>query len=177
MARTRRARRPPHQTFQCHSWLAGWCKHYHDPGDLRTDQPAIVVAYRDGALVLALPLVVRRRFGVRMLKWTGMPVSQYGDVLAEEHPAARHLIEAAIQFAVNRTRPDLVLLRKVRSDAVIAPVIEMLGARILLEAEAPYIDLAAWSDGEGHLRTLSAKARKQRRRRRRRLEDLVAGIG
>ncbi len=50
----------PHQIFQCHSWLASWCAHYHDPGNLGTDQPAIVVAYRDAALILALPLIVRR---------------------------------------------------------------------------------------------------------------------
>ena len=161
-----------HQCFQSFAWNRHWCTHYLDrrPGDAR--RLAIVTARLDGQLILVCPLAECRHGGLVHLHWMGAPVSQYGDALLSDHPAAPDLLRDGLEFAARITGADLLDLRKVRADSAAAPVLETLGARTLNKEPAPYMDLASAEDFESYAERFSARSRKQRRRRRRRLDEL-----
>ncbi len=97
-----------HQLFLSFNWLWHWCNHYLVPD--RTTRLSIVIARRDGRLVMVWPLVTERSRGLTMLSWMGDPVSQYGDVLIDDAPdadcpPARGLGVHPGQFACRRRSP------------------------------------------------------------------------
>ena len=53
--------------FLLHAWLLEWWRHYGADSEL-----AVQVAYRGGRLVGALPMCVRRRYGLRVLSFVGL---------------------------------------------------------------------------------------------------------
>ena len=160
----------PEQVFQTFAWNWHWSRHYLACGRFKGGpRPAIVAGRREGRLVLLMPLVVERVAGLRQLAWMGEPVSQYGDVLALPAVADVATLAAAWRFAVAATRADLAKLRKVRADAVVAPLLAHLGAPVTATEEAPYLDFSRASDCATYAATLSAKGRKNRRRNMRRL--------
>ena len=162
----------PHQLFQSHSWLQHWCRHYHQRGSNGGQRLAIVIARQHGRLCLILPLLVVQNAGVKILHWMGLPASQYGDAIISDLALQSDLTVAAINFAVRETRADMLWLRKVRDDAAISPVLQKIGADVVCESSAPFIDLSSYSNADDYMRRFSSNARKQRRRRRRRLEEL-----
>ena len=101
----------------------------------------------------------------------GEPVSQYGDVLAEDLPDGRRLMRQAWRFIATRLGADAVCLRKVRADAAVAPLLRELGMQQTAAAEAPYLDLASAPDFAGYELRYTGKARKNRRRLARRLAE------
>ena len=101
----------------------------------------------------------------------GEPVSQYGDVLAEDLPDGLRLMRQAWRFIAARLGADVVCLRKVRADAAVAPLLRELGMRQTDAAEAPYLDLASAPDFAGYELRYTGKARKNRRRLARRLAE------
>ena len=132
-------------------------------------QLAIVTARRDGRLVMVWPLVETRRFGLRCLSWLGEPVAQYGDVVLDPNEQALETLEAAFAYIRDEIRPDTLRLRKVRSDAVIAPFLATLGISPAEMVEAPCVTLAG--DGSPFEDRQNGKAKKNRRRLMRRLEE------
>lgn len=79
--------------FSGHGWLSAWWAHYGDAGQ----RLRVVWVRRDGELVAAAPLLLRRRWGLRVLAAIGEGQSDYGDVLLHERwpgPAAERLAAA-----------------------------------------------------------------------------------
>lgn len=132
---------------------------------------AIVTGRLGGRLVLVAPFMVHRNLGLRQLVWAGEPVAQYGDILLHPELDGEAAGRAAVSFAIDTVRPDLVRLRNVRCDAAIRPALENLGARVCDTQAAPFLDLASAADSEAFEERYSSKRRRNRRRLRRRLES------
>lgn len=157
--------------FQSFEWIRAWLTTYlADPGD-QAQTAAIVIVRTDRQLRLACPLAVKRVLGLRCLTWLGEPASQYGDILSDGTPASDALIDAALAYAIERTRPDLVHLRKVRDDAAILPWLNAQAAGATAHDAAPCLDLHEATSFDDYCKRYSAKARKNRRRLRRRLAE------
>jgi len=161
----------PHQVFQTFGWMWHWANHFLADGQGSDTALRLVTLRQDGRLVLVWPLVEERRLTLRRLCWAGEPVSQYGDVLVEDGPETGELLRTAWREILVRLRPDVVCLRKVRADAVVAPLMAEIGARALERATAPYLDLSSAPTFEAYEQRYSAKARRNRRRLLRRLEE------
>lgn len=157
--------------FQTFNWLWHWANHFlpalGEPGP----ELAIVTAYAEGRLVMVWPLVRERVGPVTQLSWMGDPVSQYGDVLIDDLPDAADLLRAAWDFVTCRTGASVVLLRKVRADSVIAPLLSETGATVTAELSAPYLDLASAPSFAEYEKRYSGNARRNRGRQRRRLAE------
>src|SRR5712691_6907117 len=156
----------PCQIFQTFNWLWHWANHYLDGGTELT----VVTGRRDGRLAIVWPLVATRVAGVNQLSWMGEPVSQYGDVLVEEGPDTPDWLRRSWAY-VKLLGADIVHLRKVRSDAVISPLLAEAGAISTDSATAPCLDLASAKDFETYKQRYSAKKRSRRRRHLRRLQE------
>ncbi len=162
----------PEQVFQTFAWNWTWCQHYLSHGRFkRGPKLAVITGRSQGRLVLVLPLVIERVAGLAQLSWMGEPVSQYGDVLATPEAAELSTLAAAWDFAVKATRADLAKLRKVRADAIVAPLLATLGAAVTATEEAPYLDFTRAADFTAYEAGLPAKGRKNRRRHMRRLGE------
>jgi len=160
------------QLFQNFNWLWHWCNHYlADPATDRGTRLAIITARREGRLVMVWPLVSARSGGITMLSWMGEPVSQYGDVLVDDVADAGAILRAAWTFIATRSGADVVLLRKVRADAAVAPLLLEVGAIVTERLEAPYLDLASAPSFADYEKRYSSGARRNRKRQRRRLEE------
>lgn len=161
------------QVFQTFNWCWHWCNHYLETpahgANART--LAIVTARRGGRLVMVCPLVAERTAGLRKLAWLGAPVSQYGDVLIEEGIDTLALLRKTWDFIRTALAPDIVLLRKVRDDAAIAPLLAELGATVTLRQEAPYLDLASADNFAAYEQRYSPRSRRNRRRLERRFAE------
>ena len=67
---------PRPSPFLLHAWLDAWTRHYGEGPEL-----TVHVARRDGRLVAALPLLVRRHLGLRAARFLGGRQSALGDLL------------------------------------------------------------------------------------------------
>jgi CelD/BcsL family acetyltransferase involved in cellulose biosynthesis len=160
------------QLFQTFNWNWHWANHYLPAVAARGGTTlAIVTVRREGRLVMLWPLVVERVAGLKVLHWMGEPVSQYGDVLAEDLPDRLPLMRQAWRFIATHLGADAVSLRKVRADATVAPLLTELGFRQTATTEAPYLDLASAPDYAKYELRYTGKARKNRRRLARRLGE------
>lgn len=162
--------RPTH-VFQSFNWCWHWCRHYLGSGSSGPNL-AVVTGRLGGRLVLVMPLVAQRTAGLTELVWLGEPVSQYGDVLAAPEALSPDTLEAAFRLAVRTCRADVANLRRVRADAVVAPLLAGLGAAITATEEAPFLDLAADHSFDGWEQRRQPRAKKNRRRQARRLAEL-----
>jgi CelD/BcsL family acetyltransferase involved in cellulose biosynthesis len=166
----------PTQVFQTFSWNWHWCRHFvwndHTSDRILAKQAAMILTARDnGRLVMVWPLAMERLGAVRQLVWMGEPVSQYGDILADTDTVDQASIRNAWAFALKALKPDVVRLRRVRADAIIAPHLASLSSLETVVNEAPYLDLTSAADFAAYEQRYSAKARKNRRRLARRLEE------
>jgi CelD/BcsL family acetyltransferase involved in cellulose biosynthesis len=170
------------QVFQTFSWNWHWCRHFvwtqHPaPSAGQTAKPAtaqaikIITARHNGRLVMVWPLAMERLGAVRQLVWMGEPVSQYGDILADTSEIGQADIGNAWIYAMTALRPDVVRLRRVRADAIIAPHLAHIASLETVVSEAPHLDLTSAVDFSAYEQRYSAKARKNRRRLARRLEE------
>jgi len=112
----------------------------------RGEIPRIAVVRQGGRPVVILPTVVGSRLGVRVARFLGDPLIQYGDALCEPGTARRH-IEAAFHAAADATAVDALHLRKVRGDARIAPLLRS-HATAFNHDEAPFLDTAGPADND-----------------------------
>ena len=160
------------QAFQTFGWSWHWCNHYLAKDSASGPSLAIVTGRCAGRLVMVWPLVATRAGGLRQLSWMGEPVSQYGDVLVDEAAHTLALLRVAWSFIELNIAHDLVRLRKVRDDAMVAPLLAELGARATLRLDAPYLDLASAEDFDSYVQRYSSRSRKKRRASARRLATL-----
>lgn len=109
--------------------------------------PRIAVVRQGGRPLVILPTVIASRFGMKVARFLGDPLIQYGDALCAPGTATRHL-ETAFHAAADGAACDALHLRKVRHDARLAPVLRNQAAAFNRD-EAPFLDVASFrSDDE-----------------------------
>jgi CelD/BcsL family acetyltransferase involved in cellulose biosynthesis len=154
---------PRPSPFLLHGWLTEWYRHYAGRAELN-----VHVARRDGRLVGALPLVQRRRAGLRVATFIGGSESALRDILLAAgedgqtcEALARRLAESCY---------DVVDLHGLPAGSRIAAA---LGPRleVIQRVEAPVLDIAKGWDAVYRAKT-SSKKRSLHRRRRRQLAEL-----
>lgn len=160
-----------HQLFLSFNWLWHWCNHYLRADGQKGPRLSIVVARRSGRAVMIWPLVSERAHGLTTLSWMGEPVSQYGDVLVDREENVSALLAEGWEFIRTNIRPDLLRLRKVRADAVIAPFLAATAGLVTETLDAPYLDLASAPDFATYEQRYSSKAKRNRKRLRRLLDE------
>jgi CelD/BcsL family acetyltransferase involved in cellulose biosynthesis len=101
--------------------------------------PRIAVVRKNGRPLVIFPTVVSRFSGVTTVRFLGDPLIQYGDVIAAPEASVEQL-EAAWSAIADPAAASAVLLRKVRADAKIAPLMTKVASR-LSATEAPFVDL------------------------------------
>jgi CelD/BcsL family acetyltransferase involved in cellulose biosynthesis len=150
---------PRPSPFLLHAWLRAWWDEYGG-GDRRL---AVHVAHEDGRLTGALPLFVRRRFGLRVAHVIGEDAAALSDVLVapDADPATADLLMERAAGAA-----DLADVFGLAADSSLARRL-----RLIPRAEAPVLDIAEGWDAVYRRRT-SGKRRNLHRRRRRQLQEL-----
>jgi CelD/BcsL family acetyltransferase involved in cellulose biosynthesis len=154
------------QVFQSFNWLWHWVNHYlNDRMCL-----SVVTGRLDGRLVMVWPLIVRNLVAVRQLSWMGEPTIEYGDILIDQSSESRHLVHQAWGM-LKSLDIDLIYLRKVRSDAMIAPFLAEFGTKCIEFSSVPYLSLAGTRNFELYELRYTAKTRANHRRHLRRLNE------
>lgn len=154
--------------FQSYNWCWHWARHYLDCPDGNCEL-SIVTVRRSGRLVALWPLMVVRAGLVRVAKWLGEPVSQYGDGLVDASENPNEIAAASLAALVRDLSVQALHLRKVRADARAISLLSLAHARVTAEEAAPCLALASAPDFDSYELRYSAKARKNRRRLARRL--------
>lgn len=154
----------PQQLFQSHVFLRHWAAHYLTP-DMRL---SIVTAHRAGELAMVWPLVRQKHYGLDTLRFMGVPVAQFGDVLVGGGDEA--LLQAGWAF-LQHLRADLFEARKLRADSRLALSGQLDGAVQGDRQEAPFVDLTRRVGESGPSLAYPARERSNHRRRLRRLEE------
>jgi len=155
------------QGFQSFAWMQSWAARYADDGH----ELKIVLGHRSGRLALIWPLGARKRFGITTLHFLGEPLNQYHDALVDDETPGEDLMVAALRYV--RSLPhDVLILRRVREDSLLAPALLAAGARVERREQAPFIDFGGAKNFEAFERSLSSKTRSNRRRRMRKIELL-----
>lgn len=160
--------------FLSFNWHWHWCEHYLAGGE--GDKPAaikILVHRENGRATSIWPFVLYREMGLRVLRFMGEPVSQYSDILAEPSADLSQL-RAGWDHLCEMAEPDALVMRKVRSDSAIAPLMHDLDAIPTEEQEAPFADLTTVPDYETYQARFSKRFRRNCRRQCNRLEELGA---
>lgn len=156
----------PHQVFQSHAVLRHWVVHYLD----RQTSLSIVTARREGRLVMVWPLVRRRRLGIVTLRFMGIPIAQFGDVLVERDGDEAVLLHKGWR-AVASLGADIFEARKLRADSLLAGSGLLANAASAERVEAPFADLGRRVGEDGPSQAYSARERSNHRRRLRRLTE------
>ncbi len=155
------------QLFQTYNWIWHWINQF----EFSPRNMVILTGRIDDELVLVAPLILENKFGLKLLKWIGEPVSQYGDILIQENPQNLQWLKAGFNYLNETVKPDLFHLRKTRFDAAITPLLEMYNATILEETTAPYIEVRGDENFTEFNKRYSQRSRKAKRRHRRKLEE------
>lgn len=156
----------PHQVFQSHVLLRHWATHYLDA----QTRLSIVTLRRDGRLVMVWPLVRQRRLGIQTLRFMGIPIGQFGDVLVEATGDQDMLLEIGWR-AVRALRADIFEARRLRADSVLAQSGLLAGAAATEQIEAPFACLARRVGQDGPSQAYRPRERSNHRRRLRRLAE------
>jgi CelD/BcsL family acetyltransferase involved in cellulose biosynthesis len=155
---------PRPSPFLLHAWLIEWWRHYGRGGD----DLAVHVAYRGTRLVAALPLCIRRRFGLRVGEFVGGSWAALADVLVApgEDASAADLVGHAAS-----SKHDLASLFGLPGSSRLVAALPPNALRLVERLEAPVLDVSAGWDAVYNSRTTS-KSRSERRRRMRQLGGL-----
>ena len=147
-----------------HAWLDLWWRHYGEDGSL-----AVHVAYRDGRLVAALPLCVRRRHGLRVLTFLGGAHSALADLLVA--PGESSSTATALAERIVSSDHDFADLFGLPGGSTLARALGDGQLHLVERGEAPILDIdGSWDDV--YQAKMSSKKRAQNRRRRRNLAQL-----
>lgn len=146
-----------------HGWLTEWWRHYGSGSELR-----VHVAERDGRLVGALPLFVRREYGVRVVDFFGHFRAAPVDVLVA--PGEDDDVPGALVELIAGDRYDLADIYGLHDASRLGAV---LGDRLRLvpRVESPVLDLSPGWEAVYASKT-TGKKRNLHRRRRRQLAEL-----
>ncbi len=155
---------PQPSPFLLHDWLAEWWR-------IRAHGATMVVhlARRNGVLVGAAPLMIRRQKGVRVLEFIGGRDSALADLLLAD-PADTELA-AVLTRRIRAGSHDVADLFGLRSDSVLLRQLAGASVHTIERVESPVLDLSRGWD-EVYKEKTNAKRRNLHRRRRRQLSEL-----
>jgi CelD/BcsL family acetyltransferase involved in cellulose biosynthesis len=151
---------PRPSPFLLHGWLLEWCRHFGNEGRL-----AIHVAHRGDRLVGALPLCLRRRFGLRVSEFLGGSWAALADLMVapgEDEAVAGLVVQAA------SSGHDFANLFGLPGSSRLVAALPPNALRLVERLEAPVLDLSPGWEAVYAAKT-SSKARSDRRRRLRQL--------
>jgi CelD/BcsL family acetyltransferase involved in cellulose biosynthesis len=155
--------RPRPSPFLLHAWLVEWWRHFGDG-----EQLAVHVAYRDGRLVGALPLCLRRMYGLRVLSFVGDHTSLADMLVADDEPPE---VAAALAERAASAGQDFAAFSGLPAGSRLVAELGPSRLRLIERSEAPVLDLSAGWD-EVYRSKFSSKKRSHHRRRRRQLAEL-----
>ncbi len=163
---------PAPTVFQSFDWVYQWSMTYADHARANPAEIRILLGLRNGKLVFVLPLMTRKRHGVKLLTWISDPFGQYGDILCDISESADDWMKAAVDFCRSKCDAEILYLRHVRADARIAKFANQQMANAHFNEQAPFLDLKAFhSDADYDLR-YSSTQKKRRKKIKRHLELL-----
>lgn len=155
---------PRPSPFLLHGWLLEWWRHYGGDAEL-----TVHVAYRGDRLVGALPLLIRRRAGLRVIEFVGGTWAILADLLVA--PGAESAAVGALVEHATSSEYDFANLFGLPGSSRLVAALPPDALRRIERLEAPVLDLSAGWDAVYRAK-LSSKARSEQRRRRRQLEAL-----
>jgi CelD/BcsL family acetyltransferase involved in cellulose biosynthesis len=149
---------PRPSPFLLHGWLTEWWRHYGGGAELAVD-----LCRHDGRLVGALPLIIRRRAGLRVASFMGDRHAVLPDLLLSDDADRSVCTLLAESLAAGHCH--VADFHGLPADSRIAVA---LGKRLDVteRVEAPVLDLAAGWDAVYRAKTTSKKRNLHRRRRR-----------
>lgn len=137
-------------------------------------EPLLCLIERHGHPVFAMPLRTRRRLGLCEAIPLSAPLAQDIDGIGAA-PTRDEL--AALWQALRTTHGvDLLSLRKLRADGMLAGALRDESMASACEIAAPYIDLAAFAGFSGYEASFSSKTRRARRQRRQAAEKALGPL-
>lgn len=155
--------------FQSFGWIMAWTQTYGP-------RLQVLTGYRHGRLVFAWPLMLVRVGPVQVLRWLGEPHAQYGDILAAPGECPKPWAAAALDHLARDGRADIIRLRHVRADALIAPFLDTVFRPSGMEDAAPSLDLTVFADEEAYEARYTSTQRKRRRKIRKALEERLGPV-
>jgi CelD/BcsL family acetyltransferase involved in cellulose biosynthesis len=145
--------------FQTPELLAAWARHFPE------QRPATIVVREGSRPVLIWPLAIERRMLFRIVRSAGAPIGQYDDILLDPHVDGEATLATAFDALMEKLRPDLLILERVRSDSSLRAALHD-ATPICQEEAAPFVDLSAGA--EQALAALKPTVAKKQRKRVRR---------
>ena len=155
--------------FQSYNWVSSWARTYFT--DQSVTELCIVTGFQEGKLVFVLPLMKEKSGPVRVLRWLSEPFGQYGDALISADQALRPWFSNAIDFIRRLKDIDVIRLRHVRDDSVVAGFCKTTLTDARLDEKAPFLDLTAYANEESYEARYSSTQRKRRKKIRKELEE------
>jgi CelD/BcsL family acetyltransferase involved in cellulose biosynthesis len=156
---------PRPSPFLLHGWLTDWCRHHAAGAALQ-----VHVVRHEGRLAGALPLLVRRRHGLRVLSFIGGDASALADVLVSP-TAAPGTASALAEHAAAAGGHDLADLFGLDGRSRLAAMLGPERLSLLPRAEAPVLELPdGWP--AAYAARISSRHRSLDRRRRRQLAEI-----
>lgn len=125
----------PHQLFQDFGFLRHWVSHYLGA----RHRLQIIVAYRGTNIVAILPLVRQRWLGLDTLRFMGIPVARFSDLLIDAD--AGEPVVQALRAKIGALRADIIDAPLVRQDSAFVRVGFDQDAAVLSRLDAPF---ACW---------------------------------
>ncbi|HET9323354.1 MAG TPA: GNAT family N-acetyltransferase [Gaiellaceae bacterium] len=154
---------PRPSPFLLHPWLVEWWRHYGEGGEL-----AIHLARREGRLVGALPLCVRRERRLRVLSFLGRDPGLADLLLAEGEGSET---ASALAGRAVASGHDFAAFAGLPAESRLVEGLGPSALTLVSRSEAPVLDLSrGWEEVYGT--RLSSKKRAHHRRRRRQLAEL-----
>jgi CelD/BcsL family acetyltransferase involved in cellulose biosynthesis len=156
--------------FCSFDWCMAWSETYAGKDGPRQARPQLVTGYDEEKLVFVFPLMLTRQLGINLLTWLTDPFGQYGDVLCQKGQNAKVWINAAVGLLSRLKGIDLVYLRHIREDSIIAREAGELFIDARVPEEAPYLDLKQFKSEEEYDARYTSVQRKRRKKIRKALE-------
>src|SRR4029450_6602159 len=149
--------------YLLHGWLVEWWRHYG-----REAPPAAHVAFEGDRLVGALPLLLRRRLGLKVSEFLGGKKAQLADLVLS--PDADGSAAGGFADGLVASGHDYADLFGMPRNSRLAAALPSGSLRLIERVEAPVLRLSGRWDAV-YKEKVSSKARSNRRRRRRLLES------
>ncbi|MFE1600633.1 GNAT family N-acetyltransferase [Methylobacterium sp. ID0610] len=155
--------------FQSYDWCRAWIEANREVG--HRERLHLLSLYAGDRLVLVMPLALRRLGPFKVLHMLGEPATQYGDWLVEPGPNRETWIAGAWETLMGLRGVDALILKGVRDDAAIAPLLaSRCGGRVTRREESPLSDFRPDAAG-GPMRPRSGRTRSTLRRHQRDLAE------
>ena len=160
----------PITVFQTPRWMLSAMRRLYG-GD--ADSGIRLTVVHDGAgIAMIVPLALATVGNVRILKWLGDPLFEYGDAIVRRGCDAARLFADAVAHIARHDAVDAIHLRKVRHDAAVSEYLACHAVELPHATWAPFVTLASVAGVGGVPAGASARTAKNIRRKRRRLAEL-----